>query len=678
MNTKAQTPRSQRSTGAIVLEFLGSMNLAITLLVVIAVASVIGTVLKQSQPSQDYVIKFGPFWSHVFHEMGLFSIYSSAWFLTLMAFLVVSITVCVWRNMPQMVREMRQFRLDAQEKSLRGFHLNDEWTVAAAPAEAMKRAAAYFSNRGYRVRHREGDDHLMLAGMKGAVGRWGYLLSHMAIVVICVGGLADGNIPRKIETLTGKLKVETRDLPVHQVPAASTLPPTDPSFRGDVSIPEGSSANFVFLNMGDGYLLQKLPFTIAVKKFHIEHYPTGQPKSFVSDLVIYDDGNKAAKPLNTSIEVNHPLHYKGYTIYQASFSDGGSKLDLKLWPLNGSTQALDLHGTVNHDIKLKTAEGPLTVEFTNFKMFNVFPVQNDPTGKRVRNYGPSVIFKVRDATGAAKEYTNFQLPIKVGGRYYYLSGVRNSPAEPYMYLHIPLDANMSIKQFLRFEQAALDSAKVRKVVAAQTAESLAKIGKADDTAMKNKIVGSVTDLVSVFMHKGIDGVTKEVAARVPKKKRADVLSSYVKVLQGTLGGVYVDLLRQEGVDLSKGITQQQSNFFDDSLNAFSLLGGYGSPFYLQLTNFHQIQASGLEVTRDPGKNIVYLGCLMLVAGVFLMFYIHHRRIWLRVASEGEGSRLLFAGSGNRDRTGFTAEFEALRNDLHTLFTTKPNNTDQAR
>ena len=42
--------RRQRSLGSILLEFLGSMNLAITLLVAIAIASVIGTVLKQNEP----------------------------------------------------------------------------------------------------------------------------------------------------------------------------------------------------------------------------------------------------------------------------------------------------------------------------------------------------------------------------------------------------------------------------------------------------------------------------------------------------------------------------------------------------------------------------------------------------------------------------------------------------
>ena len=60
--TAARQSDHRRTLGWVVLEFFGSMNLAITLLVVVAVASAIGTVLQQNQAYPDYVLKFGPFW----------------------------------------------------------------------------------------------------------------------------------------------------------------------------------------------------------------------------------------------------------------------------------------------------------------------------------------------------------------------------------------------------------------------------------------------------------------------------------------------------------------------------------------------------------------------------------------------------------------------------------------
>ena len=92
------------------------MNLAITLLVAIAIAAVIGTVLQQNEPYNNYIMKFGPYWFEVFKALGLFDIYASPWFLALLGFLLVSTSVCVYRNTPTIIKDMRHFRLGVKEK----------------------------------------------------------------------------------------------------------------------------------------------------------------------------------------------------------------------------------------------------------------------------------------------------------------------------------------------------------------------------------------------------------------------------------------------------------------------------------------------------------------------------------------------------------------------------------
>ena len=89
-----QLSSSPRKAG-LLLKFLGSMNLAITLLVGLSIAAIIGTVLQQNQPYTDYVIKFGPFWFEVFQKLALYDVYSSAWFLLILFFLVLSTSTCV-------------------------------------------------------------------------------------------------------------------------------------------------------------------------------------------------------------------------------------------------------------------------------------------------------------------------------------------------------------------------------------------------------------------------------------------------------------------------------------------------------------------------------------------------------------------------------------------------------
>jgi len=659
-NNEQQPLRVSRSFSRILLEFLGSMNLAITLLVAVAIASVIGTVLQQNEPYNNYIMKFGPFWFGVFRDLSLFDIYGAPWFMVLLGFLLASTSVCVYRNTPTIIKDMRHFRLDVQTKSLRGFKHQDEWQMAGAPAVAAGQLGGRLKELGYRTRIKQRGDEVMLAAMKGSVSRLGYLLSHVAIVVICIGGLIDGNLPLKLAEMRGDIKIETRDLPVSEVPPESVLPADNSSFRGSVNIPEGSRANFIFLGLRDGYLVQKLPFSVELVDFRIEHYPSGMPKSFESTLIIHDDELKA--PMKKDISVNHPLIYKGYAIYQASFADGGSKLGLKAWSLDlPLREPLDINTEVNSQVKLTTPRGDYNLEITDFKMFNIFPLpENDPSGKKFQNYGPSVIFKLRAANGEAREYVNYMAPVPVDGRPFFLSGMRTSEAEPYRFLHIPVDAAGGVERFMRFLALAHDQEKVR-AIARKQAES--ELGIAPGNEMYQPFTESMVGLVKTFVDDGIDAIVAQTEKNVPEDKRQEALSSYVKIIQGVLGNLYVELLRGEGVDIKAGISDADAAYFDDAINAFSLLGPYGAPMYIKLQDFQQIQASGLQITKAPGQNIVYLGCVMLMLGVFFMFYLHHRRLWLLISPHNEGSSVLFAAAGHRERTDFDREFKFLQHDL---------------
>ena len=82
---------------------------------------------------------------------------------------------------------------------------------------------------------------------------------------------------------------------------------------------------------------------------------------------------------------------------------------------------------------------------------------------------------------------------------------------------------------------------------------------------------------------------------------------------------------------------------------------------LQLQSFDQVKASVFQVTRSPGKNIVYLGCLLLVLGVFAMLYVRERRlwVWIRSSETGQGHALM-AMSTQRRSLDFDKEFERLK------------------
>lgn len=657
--------KTSRSASTRLIDFLGSMNLAIILLVVLAIASVIGTVLQQNKPYPDYQIKFGKFWFEMFRSMGLYDVYSSVWFLLILAFLLLSTATCVVRNTPGMLREIRHFRENVQEKSLRAMKHSNSIMTQQPPEHIQNLTLQAFKAEGFRFRSHQTETHTMLAGMKGGSNKWGYWLTHLGIIVICLGGLLDSRLPVMIGEWQGEIKPETRNIPASEVPPESRLGENNFSYRGSVDIPEGRSANIIFLPVRDGYLVQRLPYDVEVKEFRVEHYATGQPKSFESDLIIRDPD--LPEPLERTISVNHPLIHKGTAIYQANFGDGGSEIQMQLNPFSPQYAAQPLTGNVFQQYDLSSSSEKFRLELDNFRLFNINPVKNDKGIEEQKNIGPSLIFRLRNAAGEAIEYTNYMNPVIIEGRMYLISGVRKSPADPQFFLHIPADKKGSAELFMAFLHALQDTTTVRKAATATTQASMQGAQLADN-AVETQIVESMVRLTQLFASKGFDGIMADIEERFPADQRDKVNEAFMKVLQASLRAVYLDLLTQQGVTEP---AEADWAFFDDSLSAIANLPFYGSPWYVQMKSFKQIEASGLQITRSPGQDVVYFGSAMLIIGVFLLFYVAHRRIWVFIKPLAMGeTEVILAGTSNRNPNDFNSYFQRLQAAFQQALTTR--------
>ena len=393
--------------------FLSSMRFAVALLSLLGIASVIGTVLQQNQPTVNYVVKFGSFWTEIFGFLGLFDVYASSWFVLIMLFLVVSTGLCLWRNIPPFLREMKSYRLNATKKSLASM----KHTVMLESGISPEIAARYLEVQGFSSKTVEREDgSVLLAAKKGAMNKWGYIFAHAAIIVICLGGLIDSNLLLKAGMLTGRIVPDNESVFAKDFKPESILGSGNISFRGNVNITEGQQADVVFLNADKGMLVQDLPFTVGLKKFHIDFYNTGMPKDFASDLVVTD--KSTGKVIEQTIRVNHPLTVGGITIYQASFADGGSDLKLKAWNLAAKNRAPALMNAVSmREFPLDLNGSQYRLEFDQFTAMNVEDMSTPPekgkTGfqtaindvrsvkqdKKFTNIGPSVVYRCGSGSG---------------------------------------------------------------------------------------------------------------------------------------------------------------------------------------------------------------------------------------------------------------------------------------
>ena len=682
------------------MELLSSMRFAIALLTVICIASVIGTVIKQHEPAVNYTNQFGPFWADLFLALKLNAVYSAWWFLIILAFLVISTSLCILRNTPKFLADIRNYKENIREGSLKAFHHKAEGPLAQAPEAEAQRIGQMLAGGGWKVKLQERDTPTgkgwMVAAKAGAANKIGYIAAHSAIVLICLGGLFDGDLFVRALTWFGGKTVYSGGGFVSEVKPEHRLPANNPTFRGNLVVSEGTVSSTAILSQSDGILLQELPFAVELKKFIVEYYPTGMPKLFASDIVIHDKETGESK--EARIEVNHPASYKGVQIYQSSFDDGGSRVKLKALPMAGGAKSFEVEGTIGSSSQITNGDEKLTLEYTALRVINVENMTNDaggsgadvrkvdlrqalnsrlgaadktPTQREMRNVGPSITYKLRDEAGQAREFHNYMLPVDTGdGTPVFLLGVRTATSEPFRYLRLPADEDGSMEGFVRLRAALHDPAMreravrryVLKAVDPQRPELVDQL-----TASAARAVGLFAGVETVGGKQvsGLQALSDFMETAVPEAERERAAEVLLRILNGTL--LELSALARETQGKPPLVeSEATARFMTQAVLALSDISLYPAPVTFQLEDFTQVQASVFQVARAPGKNVVYLGCLLLILGVFAMLYVRERRLWVWVAPDGTGAKATMALSTNRKTLDADREFEQLRSKLLTI------------
>ena len=683
--SQAAAPRP--STARELLDLLSSMRFAITLLSVICIASVIGTVLRQSEPMGNYVNQFGPFWAEVFAKLGLYTVYSASWFLVILTFLVISTSLCIARNTPKILVDLKSFKEGVREQSLQAHHHKAIAELHSNPQMALAEIGSTLTQLGWKARVQQRENGTMIAARRGAANKIGYLCAHSAIVLILIGGVLDGNAMVKLAMWAQGKQLYTGSGFVSDIKPEHRLSTGNPSFRGNVSVPEKQRQGIAVLSLPNGVVLQDLPFDIELKKFKVDYYPTGMPKSFASDIVIHD----GATTREATVKVNEPVIHQGLAIYQSSFEDGGSKLELKGFPLAGGSTPIPISGRVG----TKMAFGDQSLELDGLRVINVenlgggdanasgADVRKVDLGDRLNkhlgsgakgsgdktlhNVGPSFSYKLRDAAGQAREYNNYMLPVELEGQKVFLAGVRDTPAENFRYLRMPADENASLDGWLRLRQA-LAAPALRDAAAQRYAVSATPPNQPQLTPQLKLTAQRALTLFSGAAAKpgdevrgGLPALSQFIERDVPESDRQRVSEVLLRILNGSLFELQQIARERAGLQPS-GTDAAAQAFMTQAVLSLSDSLYYPSPVLLQLENFEQVQASVFQVARAPGQKLVYLGALLLIVGVFAMLYIKERRLWVWITPSADmgGSQVRMAMSSTRESPDNATLFAQLK------------------
>src|SRR5512145_3566841 len=88
-------------------KFFASVKLAVVLLIILAVVSVVGTVIEQNQAPEDYLREYSQSTIDLFETIGLFDLYHAWWFVLLLLLFTANLTICTLDRFPSAWRAIR-------------------------------------------------------------------------------------------------------------------------------------------------------------------------------------------------------------------------------------------------------------------------------------------------------------------------------------------------------------------------------------------------------------------------------------------------------------------------------------------------------------------------------------------------------------------------------------------
>jgi len=260
--------------------FFASVKLALTTLIILAVISIIGTIIKQGQDPSYYVQEYGQNLSRFFEVLDITNMYSSWWFTALLGIFALNLVVCSIERLPRVLHLMTQDNLaiDPRQLEKRGLrHRADSTLSAAAAAERVQKIMV---GSGWRkTRRLDREEAILLFAQKGTWSRLGVYIVHLSILVILIGAITG--------TFFG--------------------------LKAYVFLPEGRTTNKVFLRQNKKPV--PLGYELRCDRYERTFYPNGMIKQYRVDLTVFDTERQS--PLQKSVIVNDPLSYRGFTFYQA-------------------------------------------------------------------------------------------------------------------------------------------------------------------------------------------------------------------------------------------------------------------------------------------------------------------------------------------------------------------------
>lgn len=280
--------------------FFASVKLALVTLFVLAVASIIGTIVPQKEEAARYIELYGENIAKFFQVLDIQDMYNSWWFVSMLVLFSLNLIVCTIERLPHIWKVVRQDNLATTNPERLGkMAMRRHFSGEMSLEQACGRVETAMRASGWSLSQLAKDGGTLFFSQKGAYTRLGVIIVHVSILVIFTGAL--------IGSFYG--------------------------YKASVLIPEGGETSQVYQS-NNQHTAIPLAFTVRCNDFQLTYYDTGMPKEYRSDLIV---SKGADKLYEKSIVVNDPMQFGGLTFYQSSYQPVQGQFAVQI--VNDTTKA---------------------------------------------------------------------------------------------------------------------------------------------------------------------------------------------------------------------------------------------------------------------------------------------------------------------------------------------------
>jgi cytochrome c biogenesis protein len=271
----------------ILYDLFRSLKLTIFLFILLAILSIFGTLITQNATRLEYIQRYGIGLYEVLNFFNLFDMYHSWWFSTVLLLLAINLFACSINRLPGVLSQISRTRTGLGDSMLKALPYVERIQIRGSGEAKTEENIRSLLKKGFGNSIRfESESAITFFSEKWRFSRLGVYVAHLSLLFILIGGL--------IGSLYG--------------------------FRGYVEILEGETVNQIFLRMKDQEVPRPIDFSVRCDDFDVTYYDLKRPekhvKEYSSVLTILENEREVLKK---TVQVNHPLHYKGLAFYQSNY-----------------------------------------------------------------------------------------------------------------------------------------------------------------------------------------------------------------------------------------------------------------------------------------------------------------------------------------------------------------------